>query len=123
MVATLVTTTAATPTPTLPLRRRYDNEQAKQRAFVDIISALNTGGFVYQGQRQPVYPFPRLVTTLMALPAPSDAAQGAVAFITDSQAPYSGSVLGTMALGGGIYMVPVYNGVAADGTKGWLVGG
>ncbi len=123
MVATLVTTTAATPTPTLPLRRRYDNEQAKQRAFVDIVSALNTGGFVYQGQRQPVYPFPRLVTTLMALPSPGDAAQGAVAFITDSQVPYSGSVLGTAAVGGGVYFVPVYNGIATDGTKNWLVGG
>lgn len=116
-MAQLVTTTAALPTPTLPLRRRYDDPKSVNRAITDIISALNTGGFVYQGQRQPVYPFCRLVTTLSALPAPDGAGAGAEAFITDSQLPYAAANLGTIAVGGGTFFSHVYS----DGTN-WLVG-
>jgi hypothetical protein len=117
-MAQLITTTAvSSPTPTLPLRRRYDNAQAIQRALVDITAALNTGGFAYQGQRQPIYPFKRLVTTLISLPAPADAGQGAEAFITDSQVPYTAANLGTVAQGGGTYFTHIYS----DGMN-WLVG-
>ncbi len=116
-MAQLVTTTAAPPRPTVPLRRRYDDPKSVNRALTDIISALNTGGFIYQGQRQPVYPFTRLVTTMLALPAPADAGAGAEAYLTDSQVPYAAANLGVIAQGGGAFFTHVYS----DGTN-WLVG-
>lgn len=116
-MAQLTTTTAAPPTPTLLQRRRYDDPKSVNRALTDIIAALNTGGFVYQGQRQPVYPFTRLVTTLIALPAAADAGAGAEAFITDSQLPYAATNLGTVAAGSGAFFSHVYS----DGTN-WLLG-
>lgn len=116
-MAQLITTTAAAAKATLPLKRRFDDSKSVNRALTDIISALNTGGFVYQGQRQPLYPFCGAVTTLISLPAPADAGAGAEAFITDSQVAYVAANIGSLALGGGTFFSHIYS----DGTN-WYVG-
>lgn len=120
---TVLTNTAGTPTPTLPPRRIEQEHKALQKALRDLYAAVQSGGFAYNGQRQPTYPLKGLVTNFMSLPNASDAGLGSYAYITDSLVQAVGSNWGTPVQGGGVYVAPVYVGKDPNtGFNQWYLG-